>query len=122
LIKLLHYMRIWDISPSLLCRQHLLGEHRELHAVWSVITKKKKGYSKHPETIRWIGKLKALYSRHQILVIEMKKRGYNHKSDLSPHLAIGNKKQDVFINTIREQIEILKKKNCPCFSSLEVRG
>jgi hypothetical protein len=113
-------MRIWDISPALLCRPHLLGEHRELHAVWSVIIKKKKGYSKHPETIRWIGKLKALYIRHKTLVIEMKKRGYNHKSDISNHLAIGNKKQDVFINTISEQIEILKKKNCPCFSSLEV--
>lgn len=110
-------MRIWDISPSLLCRQHLLGEHRELHAIWSVITKKKKGYSKHPETIRWKGKLKALYIRHQVLVREMKKRGYAHKSDLSAHLAKGNKKQDIFINTVSEQIEILKKKDCPCFSS-----
>jgi hypothetical protein len=109
-------MRIWDISPSLLCRQHLLGEHRELHAVWSVITKKKKGYSKHPETIRWIGKLKALYIRHKALVIEMKKRGYTHRSNLSAQLAIGKGKQDVFINTINEQIEILKKKNCPCFN------
>ncbi len=23
-------MRVWDISLSLLCRKHLLGEHREL--------------------------------------------------------------------------------------------
>lgn len=22
-------MRIWDVDPRLLCRQHLLGEHRE---------------------------------------------------------------------------------------------
>jgi len=34
-------MRVGDILP-LLCRQPLLGEHRELHAIWSVITKKKK--------------------------------------------------------------------------------
>ena len=112
-------MRIWDISPSLLCRQHLLGEHRELHAVWSVITKKKKGYSKHPETIRWVGKLSALYIRHNLLIQEMKKRGYIHKSDLSKHLAIGSNKQSVFINTVDEQIEILTKKNCNCFSPLE---
>jgi hypothetical protein len=43
-------MRIWDISPKRLCRNHLLGEHRELHAVWSVLTKGKKGYARHPET------------------------------------------------------------------------
>jgi len=112
-------MRIWDISPSLLCRQHLLGEHRELHAVWSVITKRKKGYSKHPETMRWVGKLKALYGRHNKLVREMKKRGYAHKSILLIRLAVGKKKQNVLINTVSEQIEILTKKNCPCFSSLK---
>jgi hypothetical protein len=111
-------MRIWDISPSLLCRQHLLGEHRELHAIWTVITKKKRGYSKHPETMRWIGKLKALYMRHKDLVREMKKRGYIHKSDLPVNLATGKRKQDVFINTVKEQIEILKKKNCQCFNFL----
>ncbi|MFA5770359.1 MAG: pyrimidine dimer DNA glycosylase/endonuclease V [Patescibacteria group bacterium] len=113
-------MRIWDISPTHLCRLHLLGEHRELHAIWSIITKKKKGYSKHPETIRWAGKLKALYIRHLVLIQEMKKRGYTHRSNLSTQLAIGKGKQDAFINTINEQVEILKKKNCPCFISLEV--
>lgn len=113
-------MRIWDIPPSSLCRQHLLGEHRELHAIWSVITKNKKGYSKHPETMRWVGKLKALYIRHQALVQEIKKRGYFHKSDLLVRLATGSREQDVFINTISEQIEILKKKKCFCFSSSEV--
>jgi len=109
-------MRIWDISPSLLCRQHLLGEHRELHAIWSVITNNKKGYSKHPETLRWVGKLKALSLRHQKLVREMKKRNYIHKSDLLISLATGNKKQTILINTVNEQIEILKKKDCSCFS------
>jgi len=75
-------MRIWDISPNKLCRNHLLGEHRELHAMWVVITENKKGYSKHPETIRWRGRLKAMYLRHEELVKEMKQRGYDHKSPL----------------------------------------
>lgn len=35
-------MRIWDLSPKRLCRNHLLGEHRELHAIWAG---GKKGYS-----------------------------------------------------------------------------
>lgn len=108
-------MRIWDLPPSLLCGQHLLGEHRELHAIWTIITKKKKGYSKHPEIRRWIGKLKALYFRHEALVREMIKRNYSHKSKLPRQLAEGKNKQDVFINTVEEQIQILKKKNCGCF-------
>ena len=68
-------MRIWDILPKKLCRNHLLGEHRELHAIWSVIVNGKTGYAKHPETLRWKGKLKALYCRHEALVIEMTARG-----------------------------------------------
>ncbi|MEI6326856.1 MAG: pyrimidine dimer DNA glycosylase/endonuclease V [Candidatus Roizmanbacteria bacterium] len=109
-------MRIWDISPSFLCRKHLLGEHRELHAIWSVITQNKKGYSKHPETIRWVGKLKALHMRHQELVNEMKKRGYTHASDLPARYARGKAHQDVFIHSIDEQVAILKQKGCLCFS------
>lgn len=107
-------MRIWDLSPSILCRQHLLGEHRELHALWTVITEDKKGYSRHPETLRWICKLKALYNRHEDLVLEMKSRGYNHHSDLDKALATGSSKQTKFINTPEEQLKILLGKKCKC--------
>jgi len=107
-------MRVWDIPVEKLCRNHLLGEHRELHAMWSVITQNKKGYSKHPETIRWVGKLKALYLRHNQQVNEMKSRGYNHQSPLDAKNAIGKSKQDVYIDTISKQIKILKQKGCNC--------
>lgn len=107
-------MRVWDISPEKLCKNHLLGEHRELHAIWNILTKNKKGYSNHPETIRWKGKLKALYLRHEKLVIEMKKRSYIHKSPLDKNLAEGTKIQNQYINTIDEQKHILKQKNCDC--------
>lgn len=107
-------MRIWDISPDLLCRNHLLGEHRELHAMWMIITHKKKGYSMHPETLRWKGKLKAMYLRHEELVNEMISRGYSHKSPLDKRRATGKSVQDLFINTPIEQIKILKNKNCDC--------
>lgn len=107
-------MRIWDLPPSRLCRNHLLGEHRELHAIWSVITKKKNGYSLHPETIRWKGKLAALYVRHESLVNEMKIRGYSHKSPLEKRLAKGKIIQSDFVNTVKEQSKILRKKNCHC--------
>ena len=75
-------MRIWDISPKKLCRNHLLGEHRELHAIWVVLVRHKKGYSRHPETLRWKNKLAALYARHELLVMEMTARGYRHYSSL----------------------------------------
>ncbi len=107
-------MRIWDISPSKLCRAHLLGEHRELHAVWNIITLRKRGYSRHPETLRWKGRLKALYARHSLLVAEMHKRGYMHKSGLDRRLASGKPTQDRLINSQPEQRRILRMKGCGC--------
>lgn len=107
-------MRIWDLPPEILCRKHLLGEHRELHALWTIITQNKKGYSKHPETLRWVGKLKALYIRHNLLVKEMMNRGYKHHSSLDVRLATGKKMQTEFVHTPKEQIEILKNKKCDC--------
>lgn len=107
-------MRIWDIPPEILCKNHLLGEHRELHAIWSILVQRKKGYSKHPETLRWKGKLRSLYIRHEKLVEEMKNRGYKHASPLSVKLATGTKEQDEFVNSHEEQIKILKRKGCQC--------
>lgn len=110
-------MRVWDIHVKHLCRKHLLGEHRELHGLWNILTKHQGqgGYSRHPETLRWVGKLKALYNRHEQLVTEMKRRNYTHRSPLDKKLASGQGSQKVFINTISEQKKILKNKPCSCF-------
>ena len=107
-------MRIWDISPKRLCRNHLLGEHRELHAIWSILTRNKKGYSSHPETKRWRDKLGALYLRHQALVREMKNRDYKHNSRLNSKLAAGSRKQNAFIDSPGRQKKILGDKKCGC--------
>jgi hypothetical protein len=109
-------MRVWDIHPKHLCRKHLLAEHRELHGLWNILTKHKLkgGYSHHPETLRWVGKQKALYERHESLVKEFLKRNYKHHTPLDKKLAVGKSGQNVFINTAREQKEILKKKPCEC--------
>lgn len=64
-------MRIWDIPNEKLCKKHLLGEHRELHALWSILINNKKGYTNHPETLRWTGKLISLYFRHEQQIKEM---------------------------------------------------
>jgi len=109
-------MRVWDIHPKHLCRKHLLAEHRELHGLWNILTKHGGvgGYSRHPETLRWVGKQKALYRRHEELVEEFSRRGYQHKTPLDPKLASGSGTQRVFINTVREQKVILKQKPCDC--------
>lgn len=108
-------MRIWDIDPSRLCRQHLLGEHRELHGCWNILTQNKTGYSKHPETKRWVGRLPALRLRHEALVAEMQRRGYNHKSPLVSEVEpSGLDIQDQFVDTPEDQIELLRQKGCEC--------
>ena len=109
-------MRVWDIHPKCLCRKHLLAEHRELHGLWNILTKHggKGGYSRHPETLRWVGKTRALYNRHEALIKEFEKRGYKHHTPLDKKLAKGSDKQSVFINTLKEQKILLKNKPCEC--------
>ena len=107
-------MRVWDVPVYRLCRQHLLGEHRELHALWTVITKEKRGYARHPETERWRGKLAALYQRHEDLVIEMGRRGYRHESPLDARLATGRAVQTDFVDSIDRQYALLRAKGCAC--------
>lgn len=100
-------MRIWDIPPEKLCRYHLLGEHRELHAIWSILINNKKGYARHPETLRWKGKQKALYLRHEQLVKEMLRRKYRHLSPLEIKIAIGDNQPDVFLDSHDKQVCLL---------------
>jgi hypothetical protein len=109
-------MRIWDINPKYLCRKHLLAEHRELHGLWNILTKHKSkgGYSRHPETLRWVGKQNALYLRHQELIKEFSRRGFLHHTPLDKKLATGSASQNILINTIPEQEKILNNKPCDC--------
>ncbi len=107
-------MRVWDLLPGCLCKNHLLGEHAEIHAIWSIITKKKEGYSRHPEVERWRGKLKALYLRHDKLKMELEKRGYSHQSPLDVNLARGESRQEELIDSLQIQKELLRKKKCSC--------
>lgn len=107
-------MRIWDLPPNDLCRKHLLGEHRELHGLWNILTEGKIGYSRHPETVRWVGKLRALYERHEALVVEMARRGYEHRSPLDETLAQGSAVQNEFVDSPAEQRLILERKGCAC--------
>lgn len=75
-------VRIWEHIPvECLCKNHLLGEHKELHAIWTALVLGR-GCVKHPEALRWQDHLPALVLRHDRQVQEMKKRGFKHKSPL----------------------------------------
>ncbi|MBN1472221.1 MAG: hypothetical protein JW925_10610 [Syntrophaceae bacterium] len=102
-------MRIWDVNPGYLNRQSLLGEHRELHAIVSIIKNKKTGYSRHPETLRWQGFGWALSQRHRLLAAEMNLRGF---TDRSPVLikTQPQKWPQVFVDSPTSQFSILEKK------------
>lgn len=72
-------MRMWMIPPQLLCRQHLLGEHNEIH--------KFVGYANKGNSVEgWLRRgyinPAMLQKRHDVLVEEMSKRGYRHLSPL----------------------------------------
>ncbi|HAY47244.1 MAG TPA: hypothetical protein DCY55_13320 [Gammaproteobacteria bacterium] len=102
-------MRIWDVSPAYLNRQSLLGEHRELHGLVSILVNKKKGYARHPETLRWAGYGWAIRIRHLMLSKEMHLRGY---IDNTPVLMRSNKGEwpTEYIDTPSKQLDILKEK------------
>jgi len=102
-------MRIWDLSPGYLNRQSLLGEHRELHGIVSIIVNKKKGYAKHPETLRWVGYGWALRMRHQLLAAEMELRGYSEKSPVRTRSKKGVW-PEIFIDSPMKQYQIIKNK------------
>lgn len=107
-------MRIWDVDPACLCDQHLLGEHRELHAIWSILTTGKRGYGRHPETLRWRGRLAALYRRHDEQVAEMGRRDFRHLSPLDLRLATGAAEQVEFVDSVEVQRARLGKHPCAC--------
>ena len=75
-------VRIWCVPVSELDRQHLLGEHAELHCIVGALLTKYKAYGNHPETLRFKGHVDQLYSRHAEQVAELTKRVYQHHSPL----------------------------------------
>lgn len=105
-------IRVWDLPLEKLCNKHLVASHFELHTIWSVIANKKKGYSQHPEVVRWFGKLKALKLRHEAIVREMTARDYNHNSPLPD--TNDSDLQTQKWQSVAKQKQILKEKGCGC--------
>ncbi len=104
-------VRVWDVHPGYLSRQSLLGQHVEIHGIYSIITQGKKGYACHPETMRWREQLGRLRQRHALTVSEMCHRGFRHKSPL--HEVAGDECGDgemLFLDRPSQQLLLLDEK------------
>jgi hypothetical protein len=102
-------MRIWDINPGYLNRESLLGEHRELHGIVVILRDGKKGYSRHPETLRWVGLGWALAQRHRLLASEMALRRYRDRTAVTLRTRRGAWPA-AYVDSPGEQIAILRRK------------
>ena len=58
-------MRMWMVNPRIMCRQHLLGEHVEIHMFIGTINRRKsvQGYLE-----KGLLEIHNLYNRHEDLV------------------------------------------------------
>jgi hypothetical protein len=71
------------VNPKILCRQHLLGEHKELHMIAGCMKRNKNidGFVKNG-----LIDTSKVMSRHVEIVAEMQARGYNHHSPIEHQL------------------------------------
>ena len=97
-------MRMWMVNPKIMCRQHLLGEHAEIHMFIGTINCKKsvKGYLE-----KSLLEVHNLYSRHEELVEEMKRRGYSHNSEVNKKWK--NAEKNGFVNKEKNLAELLNR-------------
>lgn len=73
--------RMWLVDPEMLCDNHLLGEHKELHQLVGHIQAGNTAVIEGHASKNQIDTSKIL-ERHEELVEEMERRGFNHRSPL----------------------------------------
>lgn len=111
-------MRMWLVDPKIMCRQHLLGEHVELHMFVGTI---QKGISLAGYLRDQLLEPQSLKCRHLELIAEMEARGYNHKSPL-PEIELKELAPGVWeIDRAKSQAELLRR--CPaCLARFEMQN
>jgi hypothetical protein len=70
---------MWMVDPRQMCRQHLLGEHNELHMFAGTM---RKGIGLAGYVTNNCIEPSAIICRHTEIVNEMERRGYKHKTEL----------------------------------------
>lgn len=75
-------MRMWMVDPKVLCLQHLLGEHKEIHMWIGVL--RKYGARDGNGYLQGLLDITNIKTRHDELVVELARRGYpsgvNHQT------------------------------------------
>lgn len=105
-------MRMWMVDERVLCRKHLLGEHVEHHMFLGTLKRKLSmdGYIKNN-----LLEVRSIKKRHDILVKEMERRGYNHKSPLlfseADYSYLDDRTISTRVNTESSLHELLRR--CP---------
>jgi hypothetical protein len=103
---------MWMVDPKMMCRQHLLGEHVELHMFCGTLKKKGSidGFIQNQ-----LLEPNSIAKRHEELVKEMEARGMNHKSPIEvPDLSYLPQNQKEFVvNKETSKAELLRRcQNC----------
>jgi|GEM_PF-697546 len=102
-------MRMWNINPKILCRQHLLGEHVEMHMFEGTV---KKGISIQGYIDKGLINPSEIKKRHNELVEEMKNRGFNHNSPIEINIKKKNPiDKDKSLSELLERCKKCKKRN-----------
>lgn len=92
-------MRLWGVNPRTMCRQHLLGEHVEMHMVAGSVRRGRP----LGRLLDGFVDLARVRRRHRELAVEMKRRGYCHKSPLLPMGHVRGGRIDVQENAVELQ-------------------
>lgn len=67
-------------DPRLMCRSHLLGEHREMHALVGIVAR---GTSLDGYVTKGLIETASIQARHDALAAEMESRGYHHYTPMA---------------------------------------
>lgn len=99
-------MRMWLIKPSLLCTQHLLGQHNELHMIAGSIRKNidLTGYYE-----KGLLQPTLLNKYHQEIVKEFKRRNWNHKSPLNFRKRLSEQDLNAEVDLTKAYIDLIDR-------------
>ena len=106
-------MRMWMVSPTLLCNKHLIGEHGEIHKHRHNFIKKHSIYGRINPVVQI--EPANMQIRHDQLAEEMLKRGINHKSPyIQPDISyLSKEQQEAKVNLlISKQDLIIRCQEC----------
>ena len=100
---------MWNVDPKVMCNKHLFGEHVEMHMFAGTIKKNKsiQGYLDNQ-----LVEVHNIKKRHDELVKEIKKRGFNHKSPIiQPKFGVLRGSKAGFVDIQDNMLEL--RKRCP---------